>query len=38
MGRVPMAQPPGMEIFALPILASRDPMTRKEALMVLTRS
>ena len=38
MGRVPMAQPPGSEIFALPHRASSGPMMRNEARILRTRS
>ena len=38
IGRVPMSQPPGWEIFAFPYFANSGPITRIEALIVLTNS
>ena len=38
MGRVPMAQPPGSEIFAWPQRARSGPMMRKDARILRTRS
>ena len=38
IGLVPISQPPGCEILALPYLATRGPITKIEARIVLTNS